>query len=106
MKSIQLADDVIPLDEFQAGAVRILKELGGRTSPLVVTQDGRPACVVISPTQFDRWRERQDFLESVARGLADVDAGLSIDDSELDAELDVELGAAHAVDDDSGSRLP
>jgi prevent-host-death family protein len=82
----------MPLDEFQAGATNILKDLARRSSPLVVTQDGRPACVVISPAQFDRWREREDFLESVARGLADIEAGHSIDDAELDAELTAELG--------------
>ena len=88
MKPLNISEDIIPLGEFKARAARIIKDLAKRGRPLVVTQNGRPACVVMSPSEFDRMRERQAFLEAVAQGLADVDAGRVISDEEMRKQLD------------------
>ena len=40
--------------------------------------------------------ERQTFLEGVAQGLADVQAGRVISDKELRKQLDAEFGALEA----------
>jgi len=42
---------------------------------LVITQNGEAAAVAMSPREFDALRARQRFVEEIARGLADVDAG-------------------------------
>ncbi len=39
---------------------------------MVITQNGRPAGVLLSPREYDRMQERQRFLESIAAGLADA----------------------------------
>jgi len=96
MKHLVISEDILPLGEFKARAARILKDLPERRSPLVITQNGRPACVVMSPEEFDRMRERQAFLEAVAQGLADVRAGRVVSDEELGKTLDAELGPLEA----------
>jgi len=96
MKPLMVSEDILPLGEFKAHAARILAELSERRNPLVITQNGRPACVVMSPREFDRLRERQAFLEAVAEGLADVQAGRLISDEELGKELDAEFGPLDA----------
>ena len=92
MKPLVVSEDILPLGEFKARAARIIKDLARRGNPLVITQNGRPACVVMSPAEFDRLRERQAFLEAVAQGLADVEAGRVIGDEELRKQLDSEFG--------------
>jgi len=92
MKPLMVSEDILPLGEFKARAASILRDLAVRGSPLVITQNGRPACVVMSPSEFDCMRERQAFLEAVGRGLADVQAGRVISDEELKKQLDVEFG--------------
>jgi len=72
MKSLKVSEDILPLGEFKTNAASILKSLAERKSPLVITQNGRPACVIISPAEFDRLQERQAFLEAVADGLNDI----------------------------------
>ena len=84
--------DTLPLSEFKARMARILRELRSRRSPLVVTRNGRPVCVVMSPEEFDRMRERQAFLEAIASGLADVQAGRVVSDEDLGRHLDAEFG--------------
>ena len=41
-------------------------------------------------------RERQAFLEAVAQGLADVQAGRVVSDEELSKQLDAEFGPLEA----------
>jgi len=79
MKAIRVSEGIVPLGAFKAQASRLLKELKQETSPLVITQNGRPAAVLLSPEAYDDLQERQEFLETVGRGLADAMAGRVMD---------------------------
>jgi prevent-host-death family protein len=68
-------------------AARWLRRVADENQAVVVTQNGRPAGVLISPADFDRLQERQRFLESVAAGLADAEAGRLMDTRELSRRL-------------------
>ena len=54
---------------------------------MVITQNGRPAGVLMSPADFDRLPERHRFLESVAAGIADAEAGRVMSTGELTRRL-------------------
>ena len=84
MKNLRITDGVIPLGEFKTHASRYLKDLDG---PMVITQNGRPAGVLLSPSEYDRIREQQSFLESIAAGLADAQAGRVMDEVSLQEKL-------------------
>ncbi|MEN8151528.1 MAG: type II toxin-antitoxin system Phd/YefM family antitoxin [Planctomycetota bacterium] len=79
MKDIVVSKSIVPLGEFKARAAQYLKEAAGSGRPLVITQNGRPAAVLLSPEEFDRIRERERFLESIAAGREDADAGRVMD---------------------------
>jgi prevent-host-death family protein len=79
MRDINVSDGIVPLGEFKANASKIIREIAVSDEPLVITQNGRPAAVLISPAAFQQLRERQDFLEAVADGLADSEAGRVVD---------------------------
>lgn len=79
MKAIRVSEGIVPLGEFKAQASRLMRGLKGEAAPLVITQNGRPAAVVLSPEAYDELRERQEFLEAVAAGLADAVAGRVVD---------------------------
>ncbi len=87
MKEVQIADGIVPLGEFKAQAAKFLKHLGESGEPMVITQNGRPAGVLVSPKEFDRIQERQRFLESIAAGLADAESGRVVDTAELKKRL-------------------
>ena len=96
MKPLMVSEDILPLGEFKTRAARILEELAERRNPLVITQNGRPVCVMMSPKELDRMRGRQAFLEAVAEGLADVQAGRTISDEEMGEFIDAEFGPLKA----------
>jgi prevent-host-death family protein len=75
MRDVNVAEGIVPLGEFKAKAAQILRDLGETDEPLIITQNGRPAAVVLSPVAFEHIRERQRLLEAVAEGIADADEG-------------------------------
>jgi antitoxin YefM len=91
VKSLRISEDILAIGEVKAQLSRVLRQLHETQRPIVVTQNGRPAAVLITPDDFDRLRELDQFLDAVHEGLADSEAGRVIDDASLTAELDAAL---------------
>ena len=87
MKQVHISDGIVPLGEFKAQAARLLKRIGESGQPMVITQNGRPAGVLLSPREYDRMQERQRFLESIAAGVADAESGRTVTTMELRERL-------------------
>jgi prevent-host-death family protein len=92
MKPLQLTEDILPIGEFKTQASRVLRQLRASQRPVVITQNGRPAAVLITPEEFDRIREHERFVSAVREGLADAEAGRLVDDEELDSYFDEKFG--------------
>jgi prevent-host-death family protein len=92
MKPLYLSEDIVPIKDLETQAPRVLKQLRDSHRPVVITQNGRAAAVLISPEDFDRLRERDRFMAAVQEGLADMEAGRLLDTREVDRELDLEFG--------------
>lgn len=79
MRDVNVSEGIVPLGEFKIKASKIIREIAASDEPLVITQNGRPAAVLMSPSAFQQLRERQAFLEAVAEGIADSEAGRVVD---------------------------
>jgi prevent-host-death family protein len=93
MKPLQVQDDIIPIGEFKTHASRIMRQLRANGRPIVITQNGRPAGVLVPTADFDRLTERDRFVAAVKEGLADSDAGRVTSNDDLTAELDRRYGS-------------
>jgi len=87
MKMIQVSQDIFPLANFKTQASRILKSMKESNRPVSITQNGKAAGVLLTPNEYDRLMENQEFLSSVKRGLSDISEGRTFSDKELDKEL-------------------
>ena len=65
----------------------MLHEVQSTHRPLVITQNGQAAAVLISPADFDLLTEQVRFVDAVQRGLTDVQHGRVLPDENLDKEL-------------------
>jgi len=90
MKSLRVSEDIVPIGEFKGQAARWLRRVSETGQPVVITQNGKPAGVLLSPSGFDRLQERQAFLESIAKGVGDADAGRVMETQELKRRLALE----------------
>ena len=88
MKSIHIANDIIPVAEFKVQISRYLNTIKSTGRPMVITQNGKPAGVLLSPEDYDELVYQKSLVESINRGLADVNKGDVYTTDELIKELD------------------
>ncbi len=84
MKPINISQNIISLSDFKNKASKMLHEIQSSRRPLVITQNGKAAAVLISPSDFDLLTEQARFVDAVQRGLADVQNGRMLPDDDLD----------------------
>ena len=87
MKIIHFAKDVVPIGAFKSKAAAWLLRLRTSGHTIVITQNGVAAGVLMSATEYDRLQEKERFLVSVAKGLADAEADRVMDSSEVRRRL-------------------
>ena len=87
MKPLRVAQDIVPIAKFKSEAPRWLRHVAESGAPVIITLNGKPAGVLVSPAEFDRLQDRQRFLESVAAGVADAEAGRTLTSGQLRARL-------------------
>jgi antitoxin YefM len=75
MRAVRIAEDFVPVSEFKAQAADWLGKLAERGTPVVITQNGKPAGVLLSPRAFDELTEQARFVTAVSEGIADAEAG-------------------------------
>jgi prevent-host-death family protein len=72
---VRISENFVPVSAFKAQAAEWLRKAGETGAPVVVTQNGKPAGVLLSPEAFDDLTERARFVAAVEEGLADAEAG-------------------------------
>ncbi|MFH0989538.1 MAG: type II toxin-antitoxin system Phd/YefM family antitoxin [bacterium] len=87
MRSISISNDIIPVGQFKSNLAKHLKELRTKRNSLIITQNGKPAGVLLSPEEFDELRETKLFIDSISRGLSDSEEGEVVSTSQLRNEL-------------------
>ena len=88
MKKFTVSDDIVPVAEFKTGISKYLKSLKETGHPLIITQNGRPAGVLISPSDYDNLAYKNLFIDSVNRGLENVKSGEVYTTEELMKKLE------------------
>lgn len=92
MKPLQVSEDIVPIAEFKAKASEVVRTLRARRRPVVITQNGKPAAVLLSPEDFDRLTYREGVISAINEGLADAEAGRVLTHDELGRRLDERFG--------------
>ncbi len=91
---LNVAEDIVPMGEFKTQLSKRLKQVNDVHRPLVVTQNGKPAAVVLSPAEFDRLTYRARFIAAVEDGLAQADAGRTVSHAKVLRGLEKRFGTA------------
>ncbi|WP_437621917.1 type II toxin-antitoxin system Phd/YefM family antitoxin [Sorangium sp. So ce1151] len=81
MRTLHVADDIVPIGEFKTHASELLRRLHANRRPLVITQNGRPAAVVLTPEEFDALGYREFVKAKIKAGIESAAGGeaLSVD---------------------------
>jgi len=83
MRSINISRDIVPVGEFKTGISKWLRSIRNNNHPVVITQNGRPAGVLITPEEYDELVYTKTFTDSVHRGIQDLNTGKTLSTTEL-----------------------
>jgi antitoxin YefM len=87
MKTISITNDIVPIAQFKTGISKWFKSLKATGHPLIITQNGKPAGVLLSPGDYDELVYKKSFLDSIGRGIADAESGKIYHAEEVRAAL-------------------
>ena len=87
MPNLRVAEDIVPLSLFKAKAAELLKKISETGAPIVITQNGRAAGVLLSPAEFDLLTERARFVNAISEGIADLESDRVVDHQSMVAEI-------------------
>lgn len=87
MISIRLSEDVRPLSEFRANAAAFVEHVQTTQRPIVLTQHGRSAAVLLDVLEYERLVERVEVLEDIRLAEEQIARGEGIDHDEAEQEV-------------------
>ena len=64
--------DIVPVTDLRQDAAAVLRRLRGSREPLVITQRGRAAAIMLSPEAYERSRQERELLRLLARGEREI----------------------------------
>jgi prevent-host-death family protein len=67
--------EIIPVTDLRQDAAAVLRKLQSSLDPLVVTQRGRAAAVLLSVAAYERSIRERELLRLLARGEKEIGAG-------------------------------
>jgi prevent-host-death family protein len=83
--------NIIPVSDLRQDAANILKRLRNNPDPLVITQRGRAAAVIIGVEAYEKSEHDKELLRLLAKGDREVEIGEGDDLDTVFAEADLLL---------------
>ena len=80
--------EIVPVSDFRQGAAALLRRVRDSKEPVVVTQRGRAAAVLLSVEEYERREHNFEILRLLAQGEREVAAGEGHALSDVMAEAD------------------
>ena len=87
IKRIQIDRDIKPLSEFRANAAGLIEEMRTNGRPLVLTQRGHSAAVLLDVGEYERLQSELELLRDVRIAEDQVAAGAALSNRDAKAEL-------------------
>ena len=67
--------DIVPVTDLRQDAAAVLRRLKGSREPLVITQRGRAAAIMLSPESYEQDRKELELLRLLAQGERQIAQG-------------------------------
>jgi prevent-host-death family protein len=83
--------DIIPITDLRQHATTIVKKVKTSREPLVITQRGRAAAVIVSMEDYEHSQHELELLRLLARSEKEIEAAKGYDLDAVLAEADALL---------------
>ena len=82
---------IIPVSDLRQDAAKILKQVRDSGEPVVITQRGRAAVVMLSVEAYEQSEQDRELLRLLAKGEKEIEAGEGDDLDSVLAKADALL---------------
>lgn len=83
--------NIIPVSDLRKDAANLLKQLNKDNEPLIITQRGRAAAVMIGVEAYEKSEHEKELLRLLAKGDKEIELGEGYDLNTVLAEADALL---------------
>jgi prevent-host-death family protein len=83
--------EIIPVTDLRQDAAAVLKRVQASHEPLVITQRGRAAAIMLSVEAYERGEQERQLLRLLVRGEQEIATGPGYDLAEVLADADTLL---------------
>ena len=87
MTAMRFSEDVRPVSEFRANAAAFIEQIQTTRRPILLTQHGRGAAVLLDVTEYERLVERAELLEDIRVAEEQIARGEGIEHEEVERRL-------------------
>jgi prevent-host-death family protein len=82
---------IIPISDLRQDAAKVIRRVKDSKEPIVITQRGRAAAVMLSVEAFEQSERDRELLRLLAKGEREIEAGEGHDLDSVLAEADAIL---------------
>lgn len=75
MPRVRPTEDIRPLADFRANLASVVRQVQRTKRPVILTQHGRSAAVLVDAGEYEALVERAELLEDVRAAEAEIEAG-------------------------------
>ncbi len=83
--------NIVPITDLRQDATAIVKRVAKSREPLIITQRGRAAAVMVSVEDYEHSRHELELLRLLAKGEKEIEKGKGYDLDTVLAEADALL---------------
>ena len=83
--------NIIPVSDLRQDTAKLMKQLKNTNAPLIITQRGRAAAVLISVDSYEKSEHEMELLRLLVRGDREIEAGEGCDLNAVLVEADALL---------------
>ena len=73
--NISISKDIEPLSEFRKRSADFVKRLKKEKQPIILTQHGKSAAVLMDVSEFERFSKKLEMLEDLLEAKQQVEQG-------------------------------
>lgn len=89
--NISISKDIEPLSEFRKRSANFIKRLKEEKQPIILTQHGKSAAVLMDVTEYERITKKMELLEDLLEAKQQVEQGNTYTREEAKERIDKHL---------------
>ena len=78
MQRIKIDQDIRSMSEFRTGIASFLKQVHDTKRPLIITQHGKGAAVLLDVGEYEAMREKIELLQDIQTSSSQLENGMGI----------------------------